>query len=359
MPVNPYRKGGADVFITDGGTSASVASTALTNLGATLGGVLDTGNTTSGTDIVISGGDSITGTGSIALTGATTLSYLNLGLTTGAGATGDIAAGALAAGGRFVYDHSANTISLYESSAGALQTTIAFDTALATTSQDIIGAINEINAGVGAGSLTAVLAVGDTTSGQNILITSGDNIDSETAVPLVIGPATATAVTVGASDIATNMPGWSNTGAATAAVALGDLAAGDGTNEMLWDASAGALQINNTPTTVAIADEFEMIANEGVSHRLRTFHISAPSSTTWMRYRGTAASPTAVQSGDTIGQLAFQGSWGTSIASINSGARMRVVTDGNWTVSSTPASIRFDTVPTGGVNPLERMRINQ
>jgi hypothetical protein len=98
--------------------------------------------------------------------------------------------------------------------------------------------------GGGGESLSATLALGDTTSGQNILISSGDKIDAATAVPLVLGSATATSVVVGASDVATNIPGWSNIGTPNAASGLGDLNCYDGFRQLHWDCGVGDLVIN-------------------------------------------------------------------------------------------------------------------
>jgi len=52
-------------------------------------------------------------------------------------------------------------------------------TGLTTTAQDIVGAINEVDA-AGASSLSAVLAVGNTTGGTNISVSAGDDIIGST-----------------------------------------------------------------------------------------------------------------------------------------------------------------------------------
>jgi hypothetical protein len=111
------------------------------------------------------------------------------------------------------------------------------------TVTDITSSFADVSTG-GAESLSATLTAGNTTGGSNILITSGDKIDTATGVPLIIGSAVATSVVVGASDVATNIPGWSNIGTPNAASALGDLNCYDGTRQLHWDCSVGDLVIN-------------------------------------------------------------------------------------------------------------------
>ena len=123
--------------------------------------------------------------------------YLRTGTLTDPTGVGDAGAG-LTGAGRWFYDQSDNALKLYESSGGTLQSTLAFDTVLGTTSQEIIGAINEINSAIaGQNELSEILGNGNTTGGSNLLVTSGDVIDSATGVPLVLGSTTATGVTIG------------------------------------------------------------------------------------------------------------------------------------------------------------------
>ena len=141
--------------------------------------------------------------------------FINIGTTTDASGSGDFASG-LTGAGRWFYDQGTNTLNLYESAGGTLQTTLAFNTVLTTTSQDIVGAINELDTAIaGQNELSEILTNGNITGGSNILITSGDIIDSATAVPLVIGSTTATGVTIGNITSSSTATLKSGTGAMT------------------------------------------------------------------------------------------------------------------------------------------------
>ena len=65
------------------------------------------------------------------------------------------------------------------------------------------------------------------------------------------------------------------------------------------------------------------------------------------RSRGTSASPTAVQTGDTLGAVAFVGR--DSAGAYSSGARVMAYVSGTVTSGCVPTGIGFDTTPPGGV----------
>lgn len=75
------------------------------------------------------------------------------------------------------------------------------------------------------------------------------------------------------------------------------------------------------------------------------------------RGRGTSASPTAVSSGDEIGNIDFRGQFGTLTTNQATGAAISGRAEANWTsATETPTDLRFRT--TGAVGGLqERMRI--
>ena len=112
MPVNPYIKGGSDVPIGDGGTGASVAATALSNLGGldeTAHDLLDHAGLTGVGDLTASAHSMIDH-------GSYTHSLLNVGGATAAVATGDLAAGD---GTRSIFwDSSASTLFMNPDEAG-------------------------------------------------------------------------------------------------------------------------------------------------------------------------------------------------------------------------------------------------
>jgi len=74
--------------------------------------------------------------------------------------------------------------------------------------------------------------------------------------------------------------------------------------------------------------------------------------------RGTAASPTEVSSGDTLGAIAFLGHDG---ATYRTGARIVAEADGTWTdggdTTDNPTRLVFSTTADGASSPTERMRI--
>jgi len=72
------------------------------------------------------------------------------------------------------------------------------------------------------------------------------------------------------------------------------------------------------------------------------------------RYRNTIASPSAVQSEDALGQIAFQGFGATAN---RTGADFVGYADGTWTDSSAPTYMVFRTSASGSTTPTERMRI--
>lgn len=75
------------------------------------------------------------------------------------------------------------------------------------------------------------------------------------------------------------------------------------------------------------------------------------------RANGTEASPTAMQSGDYIGELTGRGHDGTSmITSIRAGIRMRAA--GNWSNTSHPTKFDFVTTPSGSTTAVVRMEID-
>ena len=105
MPLNPYAKGGGDVPIVDGGTGASTASGARTNLSAldeTAHDLLDHTGLTGVADLT-------TAAHALLDHSAFPHTLLNVGTTTDAVSSGDLAAG-LTGVNRFLYDQSAHTL---------------------------------------------------------------------------------------------------------------------------------------------------------------------------------------------------------------------------------------------------------
>ena len=63
----------------------------------------------------------------------------------------------------------------------------------------------------------------------------------------------------------------------------------------------------------------------------------------------------AVLNGESLGQILFNGSNGTNRN--NFSARIKATADENYTTTSAPASLQFETCSSGATSPTERMRI--
>ena len=147
------------------------------------------------------------------------------------------------------------TITLNEAGQESLLTT-------SFTATSIIGALNELVAASGVSTLAQTLAVGNTTGGTDLIVTSGDAIDAATAVPLVLGPSAATAVTIGASGTAVGVVGRLNVGTTTSAATQGDFAAGltgSGNSVLSFDQSTKILSL--LPTDDATVCTFQLGQN--------------------------------------------------------------------------------------------------
>lgn len=212
---------------------ASIGSTVSGGLALSIEGLpltLAADNTTGTNDIVIVTGQQIVG------------GRANFGLADQAVSDGDIAAHTAAGPGGFFYDASTAVLSVpavstpaVSAGAAALQLTAlgtdydlsAAGALLTTTAQDLVGAINELDAELLANNeLAEILVNGNITGGSDIVITSGDQVAG----------------------------GRVNLGAATDAISDGDLAAGTAaTGGLFYDASALTL---NLPEGVLTRDTF-------------------------------------------------------------------------------------------------------
>jgi hypothetical protein len=75
------------------------------------------------------------------------------------------------------------------------------------------------------------------------------------------------------------------------------------------------------------------------------------------RANGTAAAPSALVSGDMIGNFNFLGYGSTGFTL--SRAAIQAITTENWTDTANGTSFAFTTTPNGSTVPLERMRVDQ
>lgn len=105
-------------------------------------------------------------------------------------------------------------------------------------------------------------------------------------------------------------------------------------------------------TSVAPAGAMDIIGDNAANTRIRTTryqdNANGGAGIQLGHSRGEEGSPSALQSGDKLGQLLFTGDDGTSENS--SGAFVRAYTTEDWDPTSKGNQIRLETIPNGGVN---------
>jgi hypothetical protein len=99
----------------------------------------------------------------------------------------------------------------------------------------------------------------------------------------------------------------------------------------------------NSPTITVAADRYEASASPNPSMGLRAS-------------RGTASSPSAVQSGDSLGQFNMRGYGATAFATTSKAAVVAYAAE-NWTDSAQGAYLTYETTATGGTTRAERLRV--
>jgi hypothetical protein len=127
--------------------------------------------------------------------------------------------------------------------------------ALTTTATDIVGAINEVAAAAGAGTLAATLAVGNVTGGTDLQVTAGDSIDSAAAGLIRVGETNATGLEVGREAATFTIQGRNATTGGTRGATVA-IEAGDGTattgGDVLIDAGVGGQNVGAAGGSVII-----------------------------------------------------------------------------------------------------------
>ncbi len=186
-------------------------------------------------------------------------------------------------------------------------------------------------------------------------------IDADSAAPLVIAPATATALTLGATDIDTTVRGGLIGGTASGVTDDADLRFGDGTNELFWDASVSTLSLR-VSTAVAVEVNSLIYGVTSGSTNLRSRHRNYSDTSThapgWIfgHARGTPASPTVSVDGDNLGQ--WTGQLWDGVSNWRTSGVVAIKVDGTPSATSSPGLIAFSTTPVGSVSAVERLAIN-
>jgi hypothetical protein len=139
-------------------------------------------------------------------------------------------------------------------------------------------------------------------------------------------------------------------GAGTAALTASPTIQTDASNSLIVNQNVTALPIAGAGTAVQLA------AADGNSAQIVTHSWgTAGSAQYFTQARGTAAAPTAVQNGDTLGQIIAQGYDGTAVGNAT---QIQLMAAENWTTTAHGGMIRFNTVGAGaGVGLGVRMQI--
>ena len=162
------------------------------------------------------------------------------------------------------------------------------------------------------------------------------------------GGASNTIVTVGGASTRVDVPNALNVGTGiTPSTANGDIVAGDGTNEMAWDASAKLLRVGDALYGAATPGAVAVTGPGSYDH----YHISANTAGGTFRglkARGTPGAPTVYLNGDqalSISGFGYHPSAGGD-GMMQLGA-IRVIADGAPGATSAPGKLQFGTTPTG------------
>jgi len=228
---------------------------------------------------------------------------------------------------------------------------------------------------------TLEIATGAASAGASGNITIDVGTASTTAGTITIGGTSASALAIGRSGITTDFLSGStvdftgatvtgltatflNVGSATAATSTGDIAGGDGTRQLTYDAGTNRMWLSeNTNPAGTLPDQsgtnWLMVASGSTNANIRerTAHATLSSTFGMERSKGTLTSPTALSDTDIIGDWigkAYIG--GTS--EYQTVARIRMRVDGTVTdTSSSPGSIQFLTVPDSSITQTLRWTI--
>ncbi len=108
-------------------------------------------------------------------------------------------------------------------------------------------------------------------------------------------------------------------------------------------------------TTFTVVDASAMSNSRGISH-MHYSDATTGGTINLRKARGTEAVPSAVLSGDVVGNFLAAG-WDTT--TFRTGGRIRWIADENWTSATTALHMEFSTVSAGGTGLLETMRLTE
>jgi hypothetical protein len=240
-----------------------------------------------------------------------------------------------------------------------------------------LGLTGGITQSGGAVSLTANAASSFTTSAGALTLASAAAVNLTSAANFQIsanGNATTWPTAAGAANsvLTNNGSGtlsWAAAPAASLTVGTTAIASGtvgrvlfQGTGNVLqqsgnlfWDNSSTRLGVGTSAPTYAF--EVASPANDGANVMVFSATAADRPLMTLTRGRGSISAPTALQSGDLIGEFGWAGS--TAVGTLAGASKIRSTATEVWNFGSLGSDIRFLTVPNGTPTPTERMIISQ
>lgn len=147
-----------------------------------------------------------------------------------------------------------------------------------------------------------------------------------------------------------------NFGGATAAAADGDVAAGDGTRRLFWDASDNTLELTDDEAVSLPADSFAAFMQE--NRRRMTIRNALSPVIQFERQRGTLAAPTTILFNEVIGDVDFRSYIGSTSGFVPT-ARICGVAHTTPPVDnvSAPTLLEFSTTEVGSLTRTARWRM--
>ncbi len=124
------------------------------------------------------------------------------------------------------------------------------------------------------------------------------------------------------------------------------------TEAVVVDKDNGFVGLGGSPETL-----LHVIRDGSAAHLAYFDNYGKTANTRWRRANGTIATPTALLSGDLIGNFGFGGYTGSAFSA--SAVAIKVSATENWSATAIGAAITFFTTPNGSVTSAERMIIDQ
>jgi hypothetical protein len=126
---------------------------------------------------------------------------------------------------------------------------------------------------------------------------------------------------------------------------------GNLTSSSIYDNGAGSIGIGTTNPQTAL----HLVGS--IPYLRVDAYGTEPPNFKFMAAHGTSSAPTAMKSGDSLGQINAHG-WGATGFSAYSRAKINFIAAENWSDAAQGSAIQFFTTPTGSTSSTERLRID-